>query len=223
MDFRNQTGILDVKLFNYLKIGIVGLGSIGSFVTFGLNKIGFNNFVLADFDKIEKHNIHTQLYLQEHIDYNKTNAIQHFLFSNNINILHSKVNPRTEMNVEVLFICVDSLKSRRHIMYAALSSYEKTGNPKLIIDGRMHALIFSVYTINMGNIKLVKQYIKSMLGEGHIGACSEKGIIQNVYAVSAVMIEQFKKVLNNEPYSEIISCDFNDYNFIKSKIKNDTN
>jgi molybdopterin-synthase adenylyltransferase len=44
-----------------LTIGIVGLGSVGSFVAESLARMGIEKIVLIDFDKIEKHNLDRQL------------------------------------------------------------------------------------------------------------------------------------------------------------------
>ena len=40
-----------------LRIGIVGLGSVGSMVAEGLARMGMEKFVLIDFDKVEPHNL----------------------------------------------------------------------------------------------------------------------------------------------------------------------
>lgn len=44
-----------------LTIGIVGLGSVGSFVAESLARMGIEKIVLIDFDKIEKHNLDRQI------------------------------------------------------------------------------------------------------------------------------------------------------------------
>src|SRR5690606_16657632 len=40
-----------------LQIGVVGLGSVGSMVAEGLDRMGMEKFVLIDFDKVEEHNL----------------------------------------------------------------------------------------------------------------------------------------------------------------------
>ena len=94
---------------------------------------------------------------------------------------------------------MDSLEQRKIITNAVLTSYEKYNKPKLIIDGRMHRLIFRVFTVPLDNTNLLKSYIEGLLDDEYDGDCTEKGIIQNVFAVVAVMVEQLKKVIKAEP------------------------
>ena len=213
--FRNQSGILNVDEYDYMKIAIVGNGSIGSFLALALNKLGFKNLILIDDDKIEKHNVPTQFYFNTDIGKYKVNALNNYL-EGNITTFVNKVKPNHKMNADVVFICVDSLKQRKIILNAILTSYEEYNKPKLIIDGRMHRLIFRVFTLSLKNTDLLKNYIEGLLDDEYEGDCTEKGIIQNVFAVVAVMVEQFKKVVNGEPYSDLVNCDFEQYLFIQS-------
>ena len=48
------------KLTN-AKVAVFGLGGVGSFVCEGLARSGIGNFVLVDFDKIDKSNINRHL------------------------------------------------------------------------------------------------------------------------------------------------------------------
>ena len=43
--YQNQSGILNIDEYDYLKIAIVGTGSIGSFLALALNKLGFKNLI----------------------------------------------------------------------------------------------------------------------------------------------------------------------------------
>lgn len=227
--FSNQIGILDIDDYDYLKIAIIGLGSIGSFLALALSKLGFKNLMLIDDDLVEIHNVATQLYNSHQIGLYKTQALKESLekSENNIIAFGEKVKPTSKIAADVVFFCVDSLKQRKVLAKSVLDSHETYNPPKLIIDGRMHRLLFRVYTIDISNQKLLNHYIKSLLVTEYSGACTQKGIIQNVFGVVAVMAEQLKKVLNNEPYYAEINCDFEHYVFNKYKliepIKRDAN
>ena len=47
------------------KVAVFGLGGVGSYVCEGLARSGLGNFVLVDFDKIDKSNINRQLIATE--------------------------------------------------------------------------------------------------------------------------------------------------------------
>ena len=213
--YQNQSGILNIDEYDYLKIAIVGTGSIGSFLALALNKLGFKNLILIDDDTIEKHNVPTQFYFNTDVGEYKVKSLNNYL-EGNITTFKTKVKKFHKMNAHVVFICVDSLEQRKIITHAVLASYEKYNKPKLIIDGRMHRLIFRVFTVPLDHTNLIKSYIEGLLDDEYGGDCTEKGIIQNVFAVVAVMVEQLKKVIKGEPYSAVVNCDFERYSFIQS-------
>ena len=54
-----------MKKLNDAKVAVFGLGGVGSFVCEGLARSGIGNFVLVDFDKVDKSNINRQLIATE--------------------------------------------------------------------------------------------------------------------------------------------------------------
>lgn len=222
--YRNQTGIINIDEYDYLKITIVGCGSIGSFLALALNKLGFKNLLLIDDDKVEDHNISTQFYLNKDKGQHKIRALANSLSGNirqgnNIKGIATKVRGNNKIKSDVVFVCVDSLVQRKIILKAILDSFEKYGKPRVMIDGRMHRLLFRVYTIDLKDTDLVKKYTTTLLGSEFKGTCTEKGIIQNVFAVVAVMVEQLKKLIKGQKYSAIINADFENYLFNKQANK----
>jgi len=212
--FQNQSDIIDINEFDYLKIAVVGAGSIGSFLTLALNKLGFNNIIVIDDDKVEPHNTATQFYKMRDNGYRKVEALRREI-GNNISAYPIRVRPSHKIKADALFMCVDSLAQRKVILKAALDSYARFKKPKVIIDGRMHRLLFRVFTIPLHDEALLAKYTKGLMGQEFKGKCTEKGIIQNAFAVVSVMVEQLKKVINGEPYYSILNCDFENYVFIK--------
>lgn len=213
---KNQVGILNIDVYDYLKIAIVGCGSIGSFLAFGLNKLGFKNIMLIDDDIIEPHNVATQFYLKDDIRQFKVESLSNYL-DGHITTHIIKVNSKTKIRADVIFICTDSLKSRKVILKSILDTYEDFKEPKLIIDGRMHRLIFRVFTIPLNNQDLLNYYTQTLMEPEFEGPCTEKGIIQNVYAVVSIMLEQLKKTMNGEKFYAVINYDLEHYNIIPQK------
>lgn len=216
--FRNQVGIINVEDFDYLRIAIVGLGSIGSFLALALSKLGFKNLILIDDDVVEKHNVTTQMYFQRDVGNSKGDSLAKYI-NGNLSIYKERVTPLNKFEADVIFVCVDSLKQRKLIMRAILDSIEEKGEPKLIIDGRMHRLVFRVFTIPTHNQELLNMYTKSTLGKEFVGPCTEKGIIQNIFAIVAVMVEQFKKTITGEDYYAVINTDWERYTIVSSELQ----
>jgi len=216
--YRNQVGIINVEDFDYLRIAIVGLGSIGSFLAVALNKLGFNNLILIDDDTVEDHNVTTQFYFKNDVGRMKGESLNKYV-KGNVSVYQEKVTPLNKFEADVVFVCVDSLKQRKLIMRAILDSIDETGDPKLIIDGRMHRLVFRIFTIPTSNQELLNMYTKSTLGKEFVGPCTEKGIIQNIFAIVAVMVEQFKKTITGEDYYAVINTDWERYTFVTSEVQ----
>lgn len=210
--FRNQSGIIDVEDYDYLKLAIIGCGSIGSYLALALNRMGFKNFMLIDDDKVEKHNYTTQYYSIQHVGSSKVNALRTQL-TGNISVHETKLTSKKKIDADVIFVCVDSLKERKKIANAILESYEKYGpeKPRLIIDGRMHRLVYQVFTIDMEDEDTLDKYVKGLFNKEFKGKCTEKGIIHNIFAVVSVMVEQFKKCMNGEKFPVAITGDLENY------------
>lgn len=117
-----------------LRIGIVGLGSVGSIVAENLSRMGIEKFVLIDFDKIEKHNLDRQLGSTKG-DIGKlkievaarqirlSSTAQNISVEEIPNSLAEKQGYETALNCDVIFSCVDRPWPRHilnHIAYAHL-------------------------------------------------------------------------------------------------------
>lgn len=117
-----------------LKIGIVGLGSVGSVVAEILARIGATNLLLIDFDTVEEHNLDRLCGIyKESIGMKKVKAIRRSLKkSSTANILTVDIcekNIREKkaylkaLDCDVIFCCVDRPLGRyilNHIAYAHL-------------------------------------------------------------------------------------------------------
>lgn len=213
--YKNQVGILDVEKFQYLNIAIVGCGSIGSFVAQALNKLGFEKLILVDPDKVEPHNTCQQLYNSDDIGDSKASSLKLLLDKNtskNICTFTEKVDANSKFECDVVFVCVDSLVARKSIINSIINTRDLPNSPKLLVDSRMAGLLFNVFTIDLTNVEMVENYVQGLInGKEHEGACTEKGIIQNVFAIVGVAVEQFKKVLKNEPYKHTLIGNWETY------------
>lgn len=117
-----------------LKIGIVGLGSVGSIIAENLARMGVEKIVLIDFDKIKQHNLDRQLGATKN-DLGKpkievvARQIKLSSTAQNVSVdvvLHSlaeREGYEAALNCDVIFSCVDRPWARHilnHIAYAHL-------------------------------------------------------------------------------------------------------
>ncbi|MCB0264655.1 MAG: ThiF family adenylyltransferase [Calditrichaeota bacterium] len=117
-----------------LKIGIVGLGSVGSMVAEILSRTGVSNFTLIDFDKVEEKNLDrlTNVFRSD-LGRPKVEAIRDGILRSatspnlNINICESSVCEREgyqeALNCDVLFSCVDRPWPRQILNYISYCHY----------------------------------------------------------------------------------------------------
>jgi molybdopterin/thiamine biosynthesis adenylyltransferase len=117
-----------------LKIGIIGLGSVGSFVAEQLSRMGFENISLIDFDVIKFHNLDRTLYAtKDDIGKHKVAVIKEMIqkssTAKSINIdcipysIAEKEGYLATLDCDVLFSCVDRPRARRilnHLAFAHL-------------------------------------------------------------------------------------------------------
>ena len=100
-----------------LRIGIIGLGSVGSIVGEILARTGFSNFVLIDFDVVEEKNLDRTVFMREDVGRSKViamkDAIKRAATSPTINIrcvefsICEADGYSAGLDCDVLFSCVD--------------------------------------------------------------------------------------------------------------------
>lgn len=83
-------GLEDLKKIQTKRIGIAGLGGLGSNCAHYLMRSGFVKFTLCDFDKVEPSNLNRQFYFGGQIGMRKTEALIENL---------SKINPTLEITL----------------------------------------------------------------------------------------------------------------------------
>src|ERR1035437_9086780 len=70
-----QLGLIDPEKLQ-MPIAIIGAGSIGSWTALALLKLGCSDVTVFDFDKVEEHNIGSQIYTMADIGKDKTQALK---------------------------------------------------------------------------------------------------------------------------------------------------
>jgi len=109
------------------RVGIAGLGGLGSAAAMALARMGVGELVLADFDVVEPSNLNRQHYLVEDIGLEKTEALSRRLASVNPCIrvtAHTVVLDEGNIGrvfdrVDVLLECFDRVEAKAMIIRAA--------------------------------------------------------------------------------------------------------
>lgn len=129
---RNVWGEINHKNFSRLKVGIIGLGSVGSMVAECLARMGLQKFVLIDFDRIEKHNLDRQIGAYEtdigeyKVDVTERNILNSATCSDvKIAAIHENLAKqeayKKALDCDVLFSCVDRPRARSILNHFAYS------------------------------------------------------------------------------------------------------
>ncbi len=128
-------------------IYIIGVGAVGSFVATTLARTGFANLHIADFDKVEAHNISNQAFNHEHIDQLKVDACEDLCLKINPECKVTKYPKGLDLEKPldiigsdgIVMVCVDTMEGRRSI-YNALKYKERK-----ILECRMDFKSFQLY------------------------------------------------------------------------------
>ncbi len=87
-----------------IKIGVAGIGGIGSNVAMHLTRSGIKQLKIADFDKVEESNLTRQFYFKNQIGMFKVDALEENLTNINPEIVIEKVNSVLDKdNIEKTF------------------------------------------------------------------------------------------------------------------------
>ena len=152
-----------------LKIGIVGLGSVGCIIAEAIARIGVTQVTLIDPDKIEEHNLDRLLYgTTKDIGELKVDvasrAIKAHATADKIQInalpvsIHDEVAYRTALDCDILFSCVDRPVARDVLNYIAQAHLVPVIDGGVAVDMDSHqehffqrigALISSRHIINV--------------------------------------------------------------------------
>ena len=112
------------------RVGIAGLGGLGSSVAIALARVGIGELVLADFDVVEPSNLNRQQYFVDQIGKFKTDAIEENLRRINPyvktvthKVVLDKVNsPEIFRDVDVLVEALDRAENKAELLNAMAAS-----------------------------------------------------------------------------------------------------
>ena len=205
---QRSAGLIDS--LNQHVFHILGCGAIGSSAANQLCRMGAENFVLYDMDKVETPNIGVSQYGHSHIGQHKTSALSSILKDINPSCEITEMSEYFETFMyynedDIIILGFDSMKSRLEAMKICLSY--KGFNPKLLIDGRMGAEHYQQYTFVKPTLK---EYQKSWYSdeEGSPEPCNMKATSYCSNMSGSFIANTVRKVLTKQPYEAALSFNF---------------
>lgn len=185
---------------------LVGAGSIGSWLGFGLAKEGFNKVTCYDFDTVELHNCSNQVYPQSMIGKAKVTALGSILggFGLRDNVLPVNASfPADDFPMPqnaILCLATDSMKSRKEGFEAAVLK-----GFRFIVDGRMGGQVIRVFTCDLHDPNSVGLYQQSLYSDdtstivnedvrrASEEPCTARSIVDVAMMVAAKMLGSVRK------------------------------
>ena len=216
MNNSGQTDLFNPTIITQPTIVIVGCGAINSAVTEALCRMGFNNFVLIDFDSVEDHNRSNKLFNYFDVG-KKVEALKRKIIDIDpevsIKIIDMIITENSLLpQGDLLIVGFDNMKSRKIV-------YEKSKDYSYLIDGRMGGLSYSIYSCDLKNKESREYYEKTLYDdtEAKQERCSAKGIIFNTFGVASDMCNLVRKIYSKKSYPKEINKNFdNDFYHITS-------
>ena len=180
---------------------ILGCGAIGSSAALQLVRMGAEEFLLYDFDKVSEENIGVSQYNVADINQYKVQALRkHMLSINpeaNVTAMPNRfdVFEYTGREKNVLILAFDNMDSRKEAVEKALKTNHK---PWLLIDGRMGAEHYQQYTLLNPELR---DYMKTWYSdeEGSSEPCNAKATAYCSNMSGSFIANQVRKALTDTP------------------------
>ena len=206
-----QLGIIDPRKLD-LPIAIIGAGGIGSWTTLALTRMGCSNITVIDFDKVEAHNVGSQIFTEEDIGKPKVEALAGkiaLLASGEvISTLDLKVEKDSPLledifkDNKIIILAVDNMETRKMAMH------EAEGKSVWLIDGRMVANSIEIYSEDCAKYSGQETPIqKSMFQSGNATPvpCTERAVVYNCFIMAGLITDMVGQIVNGqEPPQELV-------------------
>ena len=155
--FYRQEGIFDPSS-QRMKISVIGVGSVGSFIALTLAKLGFNDIEITDMDSVSDVNIPNQFYRIKDIGKPKVEALKEIIMEftgTEVTAKNEKITEESQLDISIdrlYIIGVDNIEARKTI-------YNKLkGSPMKMLDGGMGGEEFMNQVIELDNEEHQKEY-----------------------------------------------------------------
>ena len=175
---------------------VIGVGAIGRQVALQLTSIGVPSIQIIDHDTVEESNLTSQGYFEDDIGRFKVDATADICRQINPKLELHTISDRFKRSTSIgncVFICVDSIVTRRHIWDALKDKVN------FFCDGRMSAEVLRVVTACDEESR--KYYLQTLFNaeQAQAGPCTAKTTIYCANIAAGFMLAQFTKYLRLLP------------------------
>ena len=192
---------------NDVTIHIIGVGSLGSNIAHLLVRLGFETFVIYDFDDIGTTNLTNQYYFHHQVGDHKVDSLERNLKMINPDVTIIKKGKYTDDHLYgIVFLCLDSIKERRRIMEHNMH----TVAIKLLIDLRLGLGEGQCFT---GHRELFPKILSTMQFDDSesttpMNACgTTMRILPTVQIITSLAVNNLINFLKNNEYHYMINTD----------------
>ena len=163
----NTTRFQSAKWFEKVKtlsIAIIGCGGIGSYTGFLVSRLHPANIALFDFDRVDATNLGGQLFNTLSVGQLKNESLRQFIRSYsayyNIQSYPRFTSDSDISSYDIIIGALDNMETRKLVF----KKWKNQSNPNtILIDGRLNAEEFQIFTLSHGNPELVADYEKEWL------------------------------------------------------------
>lgn len=198
-------------------IHIIGVGAIGSRIAEVLTRLGFNNLVVYDFDVVEDANVTNQLYTYPDLGVLKVDALERHLKDINPNLKLTKMGAYEEQALSgVVFLCVDSINTRRRITEQHLRNMSIDA----MFDARMRLTDGQAYGANWADGNHVSAFLNTMQFDDKddqtpLSVCgSSLSVAPTILTLVSLTVMNFMRYIKNLEIKQAIFVDTLDYSLL---------
>lgn len=184
---------------------IIGAGGIGSWATLALAKMGCSNLTVLDFDRVEEHNLPSQLYVPQQISFPKVNSLQILVNQ----LTGSSIRPIAQafqeyvvngfQSYKIIICAVDSLEQRKEIwtLFKKTKTFKQS---ELYIDARMGGEVMKLIAVDLNNKESIKRYENGLASKTkpHHDVCTARAVIYNTFMCGGFIANMVKKFAKKE-------------------------
>uniref|UniRef100_A0A6H1ZM71 Putative ubiquitin activating domain contining protein n=1 Tax=viral metagenome TaxID=1070528 RepID=A0A6H1ZM71_9ZZZZ len=199
MDYWRQLDFYKPATNQLGKTLIVGCGATGSYVAYGLARMGVKDITICDHDIVEEHNLPNQMFAESLFKPSdlkdglipKVYALQKtlaFMMPNtSITYIPQKVETLEPGRFNIIIQASDSMDVRKYVY----NHYQDSA--LVLIDPSTGGLFGNIYNIELGKRESL-DYYKEYLNSSSISElpCTGRSIIDASMAISAAVIQSFR-------------------------------